>query len=69
MTFAFVVIGAVVLSFSLRIEPGNDWFYPATLGLAVDLDDRGRSCPGPLHLGRTLRVTPRRATSPARGRS
>ncbi len=35
VTFIFVVIGAVVLSFSLRIEPGNDWFYPATLGLAV----------------------------------
>ena len=35
VTLTFLVIGALVLSFSLRIDPGNDWFYPATLGLAL----------------------------------
>jgi membrane protease YdiL (CAAX protease family) len=55
VTGAFVVLGAVVLSFSLRIEPGNDWFYPATLGLAV-IWTVGAFASGPLHLGRTLRV-------------
>ncbi len=32
---ATALAGAVVLGFSLRVEPGSDWFYPATLGLAV----------------------------------
>ena len=32
VTVAFVAIGTVVLGFSLRIAPGNAWFYPATLG-------------------------------------
>jgi membrane protease YdiL (CAAX protease family) len=53
VTFTFVVIGAVVLSFSLRIEPGNDLFYPATLGLAL-VWTVGAFLSGPLHLGRTL---------------
>jgi membrane protease YdiL (CAAX protease family) len=48
-----VVIGAVVLGLSLRIEPGNDWFYPATLGLAL-VWTVGAFASGPLHLGRTL---------------
>ncbi|HEU4810551.1 MAG TPA: type II CAAX endopeptidase family protein [Nocardioides sp.] len=51
VTVAFVVIGAVVLGFSLRIEPGNAWFYPATLGLAV-VWTVGAFVSGPLHLGR-----------------
>jgi len=53
VTGTFVVLGAVVLSFSLRIEPGNDWFYPATLGLAL-VWTVGALASGPLHLGRTL---------------
>ena len=53
VTLTFVLIGAVVLSFSLRIKPGNDWFYPATLGLAV-VWTTGALLSGPLHLGRTL---------------
>ncbi len=53
ITGAVVVVGAVVLSLSLRIEPGNDWFYPATLGLAV-VWTVGAFASGPLHLGRTL---------------
>ena len=51
VTVAFVVIGAVVLGFSLRIEPGNVWFYPATLGLAA-VWTVGAFASGPLHLGR-----------------
>src|SRR4249919_2179834 len=53
VTATFVVIGAVVLSFSLRIDPGNDWFYPATLGLAL-VWTVGAFLSGALHLGRTL---------------
>jgi membrane protease YdiL (CAAX protease family) len=55
VTGSFVVVGAVVISFSLRIEPGNDAFYPATLGLAV-IWTLGAFTSGPLHLGRTLRI-------------
>ncbi|MFZ2016582.1 MAG: type II CAAX endopeptidase family protein [Nocardioides sp.] len=54
VTGAFVVIGAVVLGFSLSISPGNAWFYPATLGLAL-VWTVGAVASGPLHLGRTLR--------------
>ncbi len=53
VTGIFVVIGAVVLGFSLSISPGNAWFYPATLGLAV-VWAVGAFASGPLHLGRTL---------------
>jgi uncharacterized protein len=49
-----VGIGAIVLGLSLRIEPGNDWFYPATLGLAA-VWATGAVVSGPLHLGRTWR--------------
>ncbi len=49
-----MVLGAVVLSFSLRIEPGNDWFYLSTLGLAA-VWTVGAFLSGPLHLGRTWR--------------
>ena len=52
VTVAFLVLGAVVLGLSLRIEPGNDWFYPATLGLAA-VWTIGAFASGPLHLGRT----------------
>jgi membrane protease YdiL (CAAX protease family) len=54
VTGAFVVIGAVVLGFSLSISPGNQWFYPATIGLAL-VWTVGALASGPLHLGRTLR--------------
>ena len=54
VTVVFVVLGAVVLSFSLRIKPGNDWFYLSTLGLAV-VWTVGAFLSGPLHLGRTCR--------------
>jgi uncharacterized protein len=47
-------IGAIVLVLALRIEPGNDWFYPATLGLAA-VWATGAVVSGPLHLGRTWR--------------
>lgn len=51
VTLGFVVLGAVVLGLSLRIEPGSAWFYPATLGLAA-LWTVGAFASGPLHLGR-----------------
>ncbi len=53
VTAAFVLVGAVVLGFSLRIEPGSAWFYPATLGLAA-VWVVGAFASGPLHLGRVL---------------
>jgi membrane protease YdiL (CAAX protease family) len=47
-----VVIGAVVLGFSLRIDPGNTTlFYLCTLGLAA-VWAVGAFASGPLHLGR-----------------
>jgi membrane protease YdiL (CAAX protease family) len=51
VTVAFVLLGAVVLAVSLRIEPGSAWFYPATLGLAA-VWAVGALVSGPLHLGR-----------------
>jgi membrane protease YdiL (CAAX protease family) len=51
VTAAFVVVGGVVLGFSLRIEPGSAWFYPATLVLA-GVWVAGAFASGPLHLGR-----------------
>lgn len=51
VTGAFVVLGAVVLGLSLRIAPGSNWFYPATLGLAA-VWTVGAFASGPLHLGR-----------------
>jgi CAAX protease family protein len=51
VTLGFVVLGAVVLGFSLRIDPGSRWFYPATLGLAATWAV-GALASGPLHLGR-----------------
>ena len=52
VTAAFAVIGAVVLAFSLSIEPGSALFYPATAGLAA-VWTIGAFASGPLHLGRT----------------
>jgi membrane protease YdiL (CAAX protease family) len=46
-----VVVGTLVLGFSLRIEPGSAWFYPATLGLAL-IWILWAFASGPLHLGR-----------------
>ncbi|WP_166134915.1 type II CAAX endopeptidase family protein [Nocardioides ochotonae] len=54
VTLGFVLIGAVVLGLSLRIEPGSPWFYPATFGLA-GVWALGAFCSGPLHLGRIAR--------------
>lgn len=51
VTVGFVVLGAVVLGFSLRIEPGSVWFYPATFVLA-GVWAIGAFASGPLHLGR-----------------
>jgi membrane protease YdiL (CAAX protease family) len=60
VTIAFVVIGGVVLGLSLRIEPGSNWFYPATIGLAA-VWTVGAFASGPLHLGRIAHATgPRR---------
>jgi CAAX protease family protein len=56
VTIAFVVIGGLVLGFSLRIEPGNAWFYPATLALA-GVWTVGAFASGPLHLGRIAHST------------
>ena len=51
VTATFVVVGGVVLGFSLRIEPGSAWFYPATLVLA-GVWVVGAFASGPLRLGR-----------------
>jgi membrane protease YdiL (CAAX protease family) len=49
-----VVAGGALLGLSLRIEPGNGWFYPSTLALAA-VWTVGAFASGPLHLGRTWR--------------
>ncbi|WP_193604953.1 CPBP family intramembrane glutamic endopeptidase [Nocardioides dongkuii] len=51
VTAGFVLLGASVLGFSLRIEPGSDWFYLSTLVLAGAWAV-GAFVSGPLHLGR-----------------
>jgi membrane protease YdiL (CAAX protease family) len=56
VTGAFVVLGGLVLGFSLRIEPGSPWFYPATLLLA-GVWTVGAFASGPLHLGRIAHAT------------
>ena len=53
VTLAVLVVGAVVLGWSLRIEPGSTAFYPATLALAV-VWTVGAFASGPLHLGRIM---------------
>lgn len=51
VTVGFVLIGAVVLGFSLRITPGSSSFYLSTLILA-GVWAVGALASGPLHLGR-----------------
>lgn len=46
-----LVVGAGVLAWALRIEPGNSLFYLATVALAV-VWAGGALLSGPLHLGR-----------------
>jgi membrane protease YdiL (CAAX protease family) len=53
-----VVVGGIVLALSLRIKPGNEGFYPATIGLAL-IWTVGAFSSGPLHLGRTSAVAKR----------
>jgi len=54
VTAVFVVIGAVVLGWSLQIDPGDATFYAATLVLA-GIWTVGAFASGPLHLGRIAR--------------
>ncbi len=56
VTIAVLVIGGLVLGFSLRIEPGSAWFYPSTLLLA-GIWTVGAFASGPLHLGRIAHVS------------
>lgn len=49
-TVIVVIVGTIVLGFSLRIEPGSAWFYPATMALAL-VWTVGAFASGPLHLG------------------
>lgn len=51
VTAVVVLVGAVVLGLSLRIEPGSALFYPATFALAA-VWTVGAFASGPLHLGR-----------------
>lgn len=51
ITLVTVVIGAIVLAISLRIEPGSRWFYPSSIALAA-VWTIGAFASGPLHLGR-----------------
>ena len=46
-----ILVGAATLGWSLRIEPGSVWFYPATFALAA-VWTAGAFASGPLHLGR-----------------
>jgi len=54
-----ILAGAGVLAWSLRIEPGSVWFYPATFALAA-VWTVGAFLSGPLHLGRIGQDTLRR---------
>lgn len=50
VTLVVVVIGGAVLTFSINLEPGSSWFYPATIALAL-IWVVGAFASGPLHLG------------------
>ena len=64
VTTVFAIVGAVVLAFSLSIEPGSALFYPATAGLAA-VWAIGAFASGPLHLGRIMHHSgPRRPVLP-----
>lgn len=54
VTVGFLLLGATVLGFSLRIEPGSDLFYVGTVVLAL-VWTVGAFVSGPLHLGRIAR--------------
>jgi hypothetical protein len=54
VTIGFVVLSAVVLGLSLRIEPGSTSFYWSTIALA-GVWTVGAVASGPLHLGRITR--------------
>ena len=56
VTVLFVLIGAAVLAWSLRIEPGSELFYLGTTALPV-VWVVGAFASGRLHLGRTPRQT------------
>ncbi len=58
-----LIIGAIVLAFSLRLEPGNKWFYLATTGLAA-VWALGAFASGPLHLGRIGHPEPTGGVAP-----
>lgn len=58
-----VLLGAAVLAWSLRIEPGNTLFYPATFALA-GVWAVGAFASGSLHLGRTGEVARRPVVAP-----
>lgn len=51
ITALVVLVGAAVLGWSVRLEPGNDLFYVGTLSLAA-VWAVGAFAAGPLHLGR-----------------
>ncbi len=51
VTVCVVVLGAVGLALSLRVDPGSRWFYAASLGVA-GVWAVGAFASGPLHLGR-----------------
>ena len=51
ITVGVIAAGAAVLGVSLRIEPGSNWFYPATTVLAL-IWTVGAVASGPLPLGR-----------------
>ena len=50
VTVTVVLLGAVLLGVSLRIEPGSAWFYPATFALAATWTV-GAFASGRLYLG------------------
>jgi membrane protease YdiL (CAAX protease family) len=58
-----LLIGAVTLGISLRIEPGSSWFYAATGMLAV-VWAVGAFASGPLHLGRIGTPSPPNSAAP-----
>lgn len=51
ITLVTVIVGAIVLGISLRIEPGSRWFYPSSIALAA-VWTIGALASGPLRLGR-----------------
>jgi membrane protease YdiL (CAAX protease family) len=57
VTVGFVVLGAVVLGVSLRVEPGSPWFYPLTFALA-GVWTVGAFASGRLHLGHIVTEDP-----------